>query len=69
MIEERTSLGRTTYTWDQENRLLNVLTPGFPAIGRTTYTYEPSGLRRSADTGGGLVTYIWDGGDYLMEKS
>ena len=42
----------------------------FPDGSRSTYTYEGDGLRRSAhEAGVGLVTFIWDGADYLMEKS
>jgi YD repeat-containing protein len=53
--------------WDSENRLLNVL---YADGTRSTYTYEADGLRRSAqEPGGSLTTFIWDGTDYLMEKS
>lgn len=71
--EAKSGLGvqRTTYVYDNENRLTVVKTPGGVGLpGLSTYTYDGQGLRRSAhESGGSLTTYIWDGDDYLMEKS
>ena len=37
---------------------------------RSTYTYRADGKRISGiELGGTLTTYIWDGEDYLMEKT
>jgi hypothetical protein len=36
----------------------------------STYSYAGDSLRRSAfEAGGTLTTFLWDGSDYLMEKS
>ncbi|MCW3096934.1 MAG: hypothetical protein JWL77_2552, partial [Chthonomonadaceae bacterium] len=53
---------------DNENRLTGIQ---FPNGTRSTYTYAGGdGLRRSAfEAGNVLITFIWDGNDYLMEKS
>ena len=57
-----------TYTYDKENRLTVVQWSGGTA--HSTYTYAGDGLRRSLfEQGGTLTTTIWDGDDYLMEKS
>jgi YD repeat-containing protein len=53
--------------YDNENRLTDVK---LPAGTLSTYTYAGDGLHRSAfEAGGSLTTMIWDGTDYLMEKS
>jgi YD repeat-containing protein len=61
-------LGRlTSYSFDNENRLVGIV---FPNGTRSTYSYVGDGLRRSAfEAGGTLTTFLWDGNDYLMEKS
>jgi YD repeat-containing protein len=57
----------TTYSFDNENRLVGV---AFSNDTRSTYSYAGDGLRRSAfEAGGTLTMFIWDGSDYLMEKS
>lgn len=49
------------------NRLTQVLNPDGS---RSTYSYAGDGLRRSAqEPGEALTTFIWDGDDYLMEKT
>ena len=36
----------------------------------STYSYDGDGLRRSAhEPGGALTTFVWDGDDYLLEKT
>ena len=65
--EENAAGSRTTYQFDNENRLVSVL---FADATRSSYTYDGDGLRRSAfEAGGTLTTFIWDGDDYLMEKT
>lgn len=55
----------TTFSYDPENRLSLEVT----GAARTTYSYQGSdGLRRSKqETGEALITFVWDGGDYLGE--
>lgn len=53
----------TNYTYDAKNRLTRDATV-------STYTYTGYGLRRSAqEPGGSLTTFVWDGSDYLQERS
>ncbi len=67
LTEEYLASARTTYVYDNENRLTNVR---FSGGTRSTYTFDGDGLRRSAfEAGGVLTTTIWDSTDYLMEKS
>jgi YD repeat-containing protein len=67
MTEEDANGSRTTNVFDQENRLTVVR---YPDATRSTYTYEADGLRRSThEPGGSLTTMVWDGDDYLHEKS
>ena len=57
---------RTTNTYDDEQRLTKVNANGSPS----TYTYADTGLCRTAHESGGLLTtFVWDGDDYLTEKS
>lgn len=55
----------TQFEYDRENRIV-VRQEG---IDRVTMTFDGSGLRRSRHMNGVLTTYIWDGSDYLMERS
>ena len=51
-----------------EKRLTNVVCSAGTAT--STYTYAADGLRRTKqETGTTLTTIIWDGDEYLMEKS
>lgn len=34
-----------------------------------TFTYAPEGLKRTEDDGTTMTTLVWDGDDYLMERS
>ncbi len=64
---EQVDSSRTSYVYDHENRLINVL---FADGTRSTYTHDGLGLRRSAfEAGGSLTSVIWDGAQYLMEKT
>lgn len=36
---------------------------------RTTYAFDGDGLRRRRVTSGGTTTYVWDGTDYLQERT
>jgi YD repeat-containing protein len=65
LTEENAAGSRTTYLYDNENRLTSVR---FPDGTRSTYTYAGGGLRRSAhEAGGSLTTFVWDEDDYLGE--
>jgi YD repeat-containing protein len=73
LTEENAASSRTTYSFDRENRLTGVR---YSDGTRSTYTYaggfpvEGEGLRRSAhEPGGSLTTFVWDGSDYVMEKT
>ena len=68
LTQENLSGALTTNVFDDENRLTGIQ---FPNGTRSTYTYSGGdGLRRSAfEAGNVLTTFIWDGEDYLMEKS
>jgi YD repeat-containing protein len=58
----------TTKTYDPENRLAGIAHPDGTL---STYAYQGyDGLRRSKhEPGGALATFVWDGGDYLQERS
>lgn len=63
---ENAARSRTTFAYDNENRLVSI---AFAGGTRSTYTYAGDGLRRSAfEAGGVLTTFIWDGDDYLGEE-
>jgi len=50
---------------DRENRM----TLQQVGAARTTYAYDGDGLRRRMVTSGGTTTYVWDGTDYLQERT
>jgi YD repeat-containing protein len=50
---------------DSENRM----TLQQVGSARTTYAYDGDGLRRRMVTSGGTTTYVWDGTDYLQERT
>jgi hypothetical protein len=54
-----------TLSYDKENRQIS------HSMGSTvvTYTYSGDGLKRSEITGSGTTTTIWDGSEYLQERS
>jgi YD repeat-containing protein len=61
------NIGTTTYSYDPENRLIGIQ---YSNGTLSTYTYQGDGLRRSAiEPGGSLTTTVWDGTDYLQERS
>ncbi len=67
LTEENLNGSRTTFAYDNENRLLRQVNPDQT---RSTYSYDGDGLRRYATEPGAVPTqFIWDGTDYLMEKS
>jgi len=65
MTVEWASSTRTTYSYDMENRLTT--TQRF--ADRTTSTYSGDGLRRSFHADGVLRTFVWNGDDYLQERT
>lgn len=60
------SESRTTYAYDNADRLTNLKLPGGT---QSTFTYDGDGLRRTVRTTADLTptTFVWDGEDYLME--
>ncbi len=55
----------TTMTYDKENRLQVLDHNG----AKTTYTYVGNGQKRSENVSGALTTIVWDGTDYLQERT
>ena len=39
------------------------------ATTRETYTYDGDGLRRTKKLGLATTTFVWDGSDYLQERT
>ena len=56
---------RVTMGYDKENRLTSHNDGGT----RTTYTYDGEGLKRTEITGAGTTTLVWDGSNYLQERT
>ena len=58
--------GVTSMAYDIENRLVRHEASGVVS----TYTYQGSnGLKRSEQVAGTLTTLVWDGVEYLQERS
>lgn len=65
--EENAASSRTSFLYGSANRLTTIK---FADATVSSITYDGDGLRRSAfEAGGSLTVMIWDGDDYLMEKS
>lgn len=58
--------GSTTYSYDDENRLVRVEIPGSPAL-VITYTYDPFGRRIEKNVNGTITRYLYDREDILLE--
>ena len=58
--------GTTTFTWDSENRLLNVASG---LNGTETYSYAADGMRRQKVTSAQTNNFVWDGANVLQERS
>lgn len=54
----------TTYSYDYENRLIQVLTPNSQLI---TYKYDPFGRRIEKKVGTTITTYVYDNEDIIAE--
>jgi RHS repeat-associated protein len=54
----------TTYSWDEDNRLTQVLLPSGATV---SYTYDVKGRMLSRTDSGGTTTFVWDGMDCVME--
>jgi RHS repeat-associated protein len=61
-----TPSGTTTYSWDYENRLTQVVIPSGQAV---SFTYDPFGRRVSKTVGDIVTTYTYDSEDILFETS
>ena len=58
--------GGTTYTYDDENRLVRVETTGSnPQV--ITYAYDPLGRRIEKNVNGTITRYLYDREDILLE--
>src|SRR5207249_3536968 len=61
-----TGSGRTTYTWNFENRLSNVsLSTGV----RISFLYDADGRRVRQDDSTGTLKFIWDKQNVLLETN
>ncbi len=54
---------RDSNVYDRENRLIRSQTTP------STFTYDGDDLRRSLIVNSGITTFVWDGDDYLQERS
>ncbi len=74
-IIETTDAAMTTYVYDDENRLTPVEKWDTSGGGdqppeTSTYTYDGDGLRRPThEPAASLTTFVWDGDDYLQERT
>jgi len=59
----------TTMEYDKENRLVVVRDPSSGTLNVYTYTYSGDGLKRAEVACLTWTTLVWDGSDYLGEKS
>jgi RHS repeat-associated protein len=67
LTQEALGAGSSLYSYDGENRLTKYTAADLSV---TTMTYEGEGLRRSRQVQGSVpTTFVWDGSDYLQEKS
>ena len=57
--------GTITMVYDKENRMVAYNLNGT----LTTYTYSADGLKRAEITSAGTTTLVWDGTDYLQERT
>ena len=57
--------GNTAYTWDPQDRLLEILSGTEPLLQNT---YRPDGLRHSRSDASGIQTMIWDGDEVLSAE-
>ncbi|MBU4477666.1 MAG: hypothetical protein KKH34_01015, partial [Candidatus Omnitrophica bacterium] len=62
--------GTKTYSYDYENRLLQVASPTLTGTGmlQAAYAYSGDGIRISVDNNGTVVKYIYDGMVPVVEK-
>ncbi|HEY5314494.1 MAG TPA: hypothetical protein VIK18_18320, partial [Pirellulales bacterium] len=56
--------GTTTYTWDYENRLMQIQNPDGST---TTYTYNGLGQRQQLTTASGTTNFVYDDQNLLVE--
>lgn len=57
--------GVTTYNWDYENRLTNVVLPG--EAGSVSFKYDPFGRRIQKSSASGVTNYAYDGANAVGE--
>jgi len=61
----QTSKGDMTFTWDYQNRLVQVNNPRYPVP--STFAYDGDGKRISKTDSKGTTNYIYDGGNVIFE--
>jgi RHS repeat-associated protein len=54
----------TTYTWNEDNRLITVTLPDGTTV---AYTYDSLGRLLTRTKGGATILYVWDGMDLIAE--
>jgi len=72
MTQEKTNI-TTNWTYDDEDRM-TVEDQVSVINGRTTNTYTGDGLRRTLTKGTAtptvaVTTFVWDGSDYIQERT
>lgn len=70
MVHERQPFLSTSFTYDDEDRLVEEINNSAIPPTISTYSYSADGLRRTSKNSGGVVTtFVWDGTDYLQERT
>ena len=64
MISRTDAAGTTTYTYDSENRLIQLITPNSELI---TYKYDAFGRRIEKDVNGVVTRYVYDKENIILE--
>jgi YD repeat-containing protein len=65
LVTQIAGTSRVTMLYDHENRLVGHR----EGSALTTYTYSADGLKRCELSPAGVTTLVWDGVDYLQERS
>ncbi len=64
MVSKTDSSGTTSYVYDSENRLIELVTPNTQLV---TYKYDPFGRRIEKNVNGVITRYVYDREDILFE--
>lgn len=69
MTEEKRNI-TVQWSYDDEDRMTLENQVNVAPNGKTTHTYAGDGLRRTTkSTTGAVTTFVWDGSDYLQERT